>query len=780
MYKNLKIKTKIAIVIGLLLLVNTLVIGWASFSSSQENLQNAITDQLISVKTIKKQAIENYFNSIENQVVTFAEDKMIVNATQDFKKAFFNVNINENSPEFNKAKQDLLNYYNNVVAIAITKNTGNNFNGASAFPNDKRSIYYQNNYIISNTNPLGSKNQLDKSANNDEYDMVHADYHPIIKDFASKFGYDDIFLVDDKTGYVIYSDFKEADFGTNLLEGPNSTSNLAKAFKLSVGTNKGNFSVVDFESYNPSGGAPAAFIASPIYNGNEKLGVLIFQIPIDEINKIITGNNNWKEEGLGESGETYLVGEDYKMRSSARFLSENPEGYCTMLKDVGSKPEIINSIRASNTSVLWQEIKTEATTAAVGGKSEHKLIADYRGVPVLSVYSPLNIDGLKWAIISEKDQSEAFDPIYKLRRMVILIGIIVLIIGIIVALFIAGSISKPILKLVGSLKLVSEGDLTVNIEVDSRDEVGQALSSMKEMVGKLKSVITSIMTATNNITSASNEMSSSSQLMAEGATEQASSAEEISSSMEEMAANIQQNTDNSKQTEKIAQKASADVSEGSKAVNQTVESMKTIAGKISIIEEIARQTNLLALNAAVEAARAGEHGRGFAVVAAEVRKLAERSEAAAVEINALSSSSVEVAKKSGDLLNQVVPDIIKTANLVQEISAASIEQSTGADQINNAIQQLNQVIQTNAASAEEMAATSEELSAQAEHMKDQISFFKTGQENHIAKSQAPATIKKTVKQEKPRYTPSIQKAIKGVTLDLSDKKTSLDTEYQKF
>jgi methyl-accepting chemotaxis protein len=786
MFKNLKIKTKIAIVIALLLLVNTLVIGWVSFSSSQKNLQDAILNQLTSVKTIKKQAIETYFHSLENQVITFAEDKMIVNATSEFKKAFMEVSIDEKTEEYNKSKQDLLNYYNSSVAPQVTKTLGTALDGASIFPNDLRSIYFQNNYILSNPNPYGSRNLFDKAVTNNAYDKIHSIYHPVIRNFAVKFGLDDVFLVDDKTGYVIYSDFKEIDFGTNLLEGPHSNSNLAKSFKMSMALGKGSSSIADFASYIPSRGKPGAFISSPIYDGTERLGVLIFQIPIDELNTIMTGNNSWKEEGLGESGETYLVGEDLKMRSAARFLLEDMEGYTAMLKDVGCPAETIDRIKSTNTSVLWQEIKTESTSDLIAGKSDSRLIKDYRDIDVLSSFSPLNINGLKWGIISEKDQSEAFDPIYKLRTIIIIIGLIVLFIGIVIALFIAGSISKPILTLVNNLKLVSAGDLTVQIEANSKDEVGQALLSMKEMVAKLKSVITSIMTATNNITSASSEMSSSSQLMAEGATEQASSAEEISSSMEEMAANIQQNTDNSRQTEKIAQKASADVAEGSTAVNQTVDSMKTIAGKISIIEEIARQTNLLALNAAVEAARAGEHGRGFAVVAAEVRKLAERSEAAAVEINALSSKSVDVAKRSGELLDQVVPDIIKTSNLVQEISAASVEQSTGADQINNAIQQLNQVIQTNAASAEEMAATSEELNAQAEQMKEQILFFKTGEENsdinikhkHTNSNSANKIKSSQEKNEQKGAIISVNKG-KGFSLNL-EKNAGLDAEYQKF
>jgi methyl-accepting chemotaxis protein len=238
------------------------------------------------------------------------------------------------------------------------------------------------------------------------------------------------------------------------------------------------------------------------------------------------------------------------------------------------------------------------------------------------------------------------------------------------------------------------------------------IRNINDIVNKLENLVAFVRGTSDQIASAGQEISSSSQQLSEGATEQASFAEEVSSSMEQMVANIQQNTDNAQQTEKIALKVAKDVSEGSSAVNKTVDSMREIAAKISIIGEIARQTNLLALNAAVEAARAGDHGKGFAVVASEVRKLAERSQIAATEINELSSSGVLIAEKSGTLLGQIVPEIQKTARLVQEISASSMEQNSGAEQVNKAIQQLNEIIQQNASASEELAASAEELAKQ--------------------------------------------------------------------
>jgi methyl-accepting chemotaxis protein len=269
---------------------------------------------------------------------------------------------------------------------------------------------------------------------------------------------------------------------------------------------------------------------------------------------------------------------------------------------------------------------------------------------------------------------------------------------------------------------LANGNLTVKVaERCAQDRLMQA---MAKMVAGLSEVVANIQTAANQVMAGSQEMSSSSQQLSQGATEQSASVEEVSSSMEQMAANIKQNSDNAQQTEKIALKAAEDAKEGGGAVVGTVTAMKEIAGKISIIEEIARQTNLLALNAAIEAARAGEHGKGFAVVASEVRKLAERSQTAAAEINTLSASSVEVAEKAGEMLGRIVPDIQKTADLVQEINSASNEQRSGANQINKAIQQLDQVIQQNAAASEEMSSTSEELLGQAEQLQNTIGFFR--------------------------------------------------------
>lgn len=325
----------------------------------------------------------------------------------------------------------------------------------------------------------------------------------------------------------------------------------------------------------------------------------------------------------------------------------------------------------------------------------------------------------------------------KMGIVSITLGIIAIAIGIILAFFISRSITVPLMNAVNVSDRISKGDLTVQIDVIGKDETSKLLGGMKNMVQSLKSIISDVRESSGNVAYGSQqlnataeEINSTADQMSQGAAEQAASAEQASSSMEEMAANIRQNAENAQQTEKIAQQAALDAEKSGAAVSETVSAMQRIAEKISIIEEISRQTNMLALNAAIEAARAGEHGKGFAVVADAVRKLAERSQAAASEISSLSHTSVQTAENTGEMLNKIVPDIRKNAELVQEISAASSEQSSGADQINDALQQLDQVIQQNSSAseelssmAEEMSSSSEELASQADRLQSAIAFF---------------------------------------------------------
>jgi len=310
------------------------------------------------------------------------------------------------------------------------------------------------------------------------------------------------------------------------------------------------------------------------------------------------------------------------------------------------------------------------------------------------------------------------------QTLILSIAIAATVIALAFAWWISRSITRPIRTAVEAAERLAEGDLSVRIEADSKDEVGQLMTAIQNMIGRLTQIIGEVRTAADNLTNAAGQVSATAQSLSQSSSEQAASVEETTSSMEQMTASIAQNTENARVTDGMASKAAEEAAEGGNAVARTVDDMKSIACKIGIIDDIAYQTNLLALNAAIEAARAGEHGKGFAVVAAEVRKLAERSQVAAQEIGGLADSSVKQAERAGELLTEIVPSIRKTSDLVQEIAAASSEQSSGVGQINSAMGQLNQATQQNASASEELAATAEELGAQAEQLQQTMTFFR--------------------------------------------------------
>jgi methyl-accepting chemotaxis protein len=450
--------------------------------------------------------------------------------------------------------------------------------------------------------------------------------------------------------------------------------------------------------------------------------------------------------------------------------------------------------------------------------------------------------------ISDQDLDRAkvsSDESYASTRWILLALVLgSLLIGLAVAVTLALSISRGLNGAVALADAVARGDLTRTLAVKSRDEIGALATSLNSMVGnlaataavaeqiaggdltakvkvlsqvdtlghaldgmvnKLQQVVGEVQTAVSNVSTGSQQMSATAEQLSQGANEQASAAEEASSSMEQMGSNITQNTENAQQTERIALKAAQDAQESGVAVGKTVTAMKEIANKIAIVEEIAQRTDLLALNAAIEAARAGEHGKGFAVVAAEVRKLAERSQSAAAEISQLSGSSVAVAEQAGELLSKLVPDIQRTSQLVQEISASSSEQNTGAAQINKALQQLDQVIQQNASASEEMASSSEELAGQSEQLADTVAYFNIGNGNgssvsahvrktppahgaakaqrqvaHLSKVAAAPPNGKHKDAARAAAEPHVKGANGGIVLDLSDGGTSDDKPDRDF
>jgi methyl-accepting chemotaxis protein len=460
-----------------------------------------------------------------------------------------------------------------------------------------------------------------------------------------------------------------------------------------------------------------------------------------------------------ETGYPFLVSKDGDL-----IIHPNQEG------DNIKEQNFFNSLIESKSekgkiSYIWPE-STE-------GKSK---VLYYEYIPNIDSYAVLSFY-----------QGALFQKLGAIRVSILMAVLISVSLFILIVTLISKNITNALNKGVDFANKVANGDLTAMVELEQNDEVGKLAKALNKMVLNLRNVIESVNLSADNISSASQQVNSGSQQLSQGANEQASSTEEVSSSMEEMVSNIQQNTDNSQQTEKISIEAAEGIEKVANASQESLISIRQIADKISVVNDIAFQTNILALNAAVEAARAGEHGRGFAVVASEVRKLAERSKIAADEIVSLSGHSLKVTEEAGELMVKIIPEIGKTAKLVQEISAASLEQNSGADQVNNAIQQLNQVTQQNAAASEELATSSEELASQADQLKDNIAYFAVGGKIKQEKKKNKVSNTYKTKDQKAKYTKSTQKTekvnlikdnSKGFDLKMYDDK--IDDEFESF
>ncbi|MFH1915431.1 MAG: methyl-accepting chemotaxis protein [Pseudomonadota bacterium] len=449
------------------------------------------------------------------------------------------------------------------------------------------------------------------------------------------------------------------------------------------------------------------------------------------------------------------LGNDVRIRNFQAQATRDPELMRMATQNFAKMDEAFAELsKTTRQSVNIQQIKNTQEAAAKYGSAMESYLQNLLvlqtvnrdrtvvGNEVLAVSKSTAMAGVA---ATQSRANQAMDS-QNSACLIMVIGLaIALVVGVVIAFFLTRTITRPVLAGVSFAQSMSQGDFTKMLEIDQKDEIGTLAKALNQMVERLRGVVREVQGATDNVAAGSEELSAAAQTLSQGATEQAAAIEEVSSSMEQMTSNISQNAHNAQETERIATSSAEDARKSGTAVAQAVEAMTNIAEKISIIEEIARQTNLLALNAAIEAARAGEHGKGFAVVAAEVRKLAERSGEAAGEISELSGGTVRAAQEARSMLDTLVPNIEKTAQLVQEIAAASNEQNAGAAQINQAISQLDTVIQQNASASEEMASTSEELAGQGEQVQQTMAFFKVSANGNSSHRPRPVVARAPMK-----------------------------------
>ena len=478
----LSIKSKLIVMLLTVSSSSILVTAYLGYRSGQANLTDRVFNQLTSVRASKAYQIESYFKMIRNHVQTLSNDLSTASAIAEFTNAYRQL---ENAPLPADASVKINGYYENEFLPKLGQSEQGSPVLNSFLPESIASNYLQYHYIANNSNPIGKKHLLDKAQDNSQYSRLHERYHPIFRNIIEKFGYYDLFLID-PDGRIVYTVYKETDFATSLVVGAYNESNLARLFSSVRRSKEKNYArIIDLESYAPSYGAPAAFIAAPIYSQDKFMGVLAIQVPVDEINNVMTGNRKWESDGLGKSGETYLVGQDYLMRSVSRFLIETPEEYIQTLINLGVNKETIARIRQYKTSILAQVVRTPAVEESLMGKQGLQLIRDYRDIPVLSSYAPLQIEGLKWAILSEIDLAEAYAPIYDFERQLLISATLLMLLVIILAMVMASLFVKPINQLIESARKVAAGQLDAIAILETQDEFGELAQSFNLMVTSL-------------------------------------------------------------------------------------------------------------------------------------------------------------------------------------------------------------------------------------------------------------------------------------------------------
>lgn len=746
---------------------------FVSASESSNSLKAQTQQQLISQSQSSADGLKTYFSTIAQQISTKASDDRWRDAALNFISSF-NQYLDQRGDTPSNQSQSIQQYYENE--FATTYNARNN-----GKPLDVNALYaelsptalaLQYDFISNSQFPLGGKDELRKLDNQSAYADIHGSFHGDAREFLQAFGYYDIFIVDAQSGNVVYSVFKELDFATNLTRGVYSNTGIAEAFNLAVSSNtEGQVFFSDLDNYLPSYEAMAGFISSPIVVDNKTVAVVIFQIPLDRINNLLTRGQNWLEKGYGATGETYLVSPHEVLVTESRFFLESKTDYLNLMSSIS--PAIADAVDSADTTVGFQKIESVSVKKALGGESGFNEIVDYRGEAVFSSYLPIAIGERNFALITEKDVAEALKPARELTssllKITVIICIAVALVSGIVAYFIGNSIVKPLNKVRTSCHELAngEGDLTVRLEGCGVSEIDDLVDAMNQFLDQVHDIISKIKIDACSLASSSEQLNAVTEASKKSTAKQSEQTQSVLTSMhvlsdliEEIASqtssssqrNIDTKEDLAKNKTESQQAASSIQSlvQQIKQASDTIRSLQNDVNQVTefldVITSIADQTNLLALNAAIEAARAGDAGRGFSVVAEEVRSLAIRSQENTDKISkiveqmnsssdnsvAAMESAVGVADEGLQKVNTVVSALTNLTNVLEElqsvadqVSEATDKQSTLSKDVNERMNTIRHMSEDAENSADQTSESSHKLAEMATHAMELVGRFKS-------------------------------------------------------
>jgi len=463
--------------------VAVLITGILGYVRARDALERTIFNQLTAARETKANQVETYFRSIRAEMRLLGASKMVVDALRGFRDAVDELDARPVPPD---VQQRVVGWYDNQYMPMVRRLLGADTPVQEFLPVGSAPYFLQDWYIVDNPYPKDRRKLVDEPAAGGAYNKLHALYHPLMRTAASTLGFADFLLVDQRTGRIIYSVEKEAEFGTSLRAGPYRSSNLAAAAaRCGQAPDTSATCLEDFADYMPANGAPQAFMAAPVIDHGVVLGVLVAQLSIDEIDNIVTGGRRWRHEGFGDTGEAYLVGPDFLARSSPRTFFENREVYFAELKGGQTPEKDIEAIRRFGTPVLHQHVDTKASRAALGGVEGTGEVLGYRGIPTLASWGPVRVSGVKWALIAKIDTSEAFAPIYRLERDLIIVGAIALLVVIVTGAWLSRSLLGPLRELTAGVRRFAAGDHDAHVTVRTKDEIGQLCLAFNGMVDEI-------------------------------------------------------------------------------------------------------------------------------------------------------------------------------------------------------------------------------------------------------------------------------------------------------